>query len=177
MKTTETKNVTISEIIESLRKLQPDHELIESGTANDDTPEHYLDGLICEASRYITFFGLTPKYYEETINGHRTNSTELSDPDYNYAAIGIIPGIDLDQAINIVNCYLDLVDCSDSFTRQYVTEKLNNIQHNYSPDIITLAKQYDTFTDTDRGADDGTYDYAGTYVISILDALNIHLTK
>ena len=65
---------------------------------------------------------------------------------------------DIDEAIEVVNLYLS-----------YQEE-----------DIATYsdrARQYDEHTKPTRGADDGTFDYAGTFVISILSVLQAHFKK
>ena len=64
-----------------------------------------------------------------------------------------VPDIfDFDKAIEIVNLYL-----------AYVEDDI--------PTTSLEAMRYDAFTKPFRGADDGTFDYAGTFVISILTVL------
>lgn len=68
----------------------------------------------------------------------------------------------------------DTVEVSDAFDYDEAIEVVNLYLSYQDGDIATYsdrAKQYDDFTESSRGADDGTFDYAGTYVISILSVL------
>jgi len=65
--------------------------------------------------------------------------------------------IDFDEAIETVNKYLSWLD----------DEKIK---------LTKRAKAYNNFTKDSRGADDGTFDYAGTFVISILCVLQTHFS-
>ena len=65
--------------------------------------------------------------------------------------------LDFDEALEVVNEYFDNLDVEDYI---YTSHR---------------AKAYDEHTAPHRGADDGTYDYAGTYVISILCVLQEHM--
>ena len=64
---------------------------------------------------------------------------------------------DFDEALEVVNEYFDNLDVEDYIYTSY------------------RAKAYDEHTAPHRGADDGTYDYAGTYVIAILCVLQEHM--
>ncbi len=64
---------------------------------------------------------------------------------------------DVDRAIEVVNCYLDIVEEEDTSL--------------YTKSIISEAEDYNAYTRPHRGADDGTFDYAGTYVLAILDLI------
>ena len=59
----------------------------------------------------------------------------------------------------------------DAFDFEEALETVNQYFNHLDDDEAEYgerAKQYDEHTESARGADDGTYDYAGTYVISIL---------
>jgi len=65
----------------------------------------------------------------------------------------------------------DTVEVSDAFDYNDAIETVNLYLSYQEGDIATYsdkAKAYDQATKSSRGADDGTFDYAGTYVISIL---------
>lgn len=68
--------------------------------------------------------------------------------------------INFDQALDIVN--------------KYLTKQEEEIKDS---DCEKEVNEYDKFTKPKRGADDGTFDYAGTYVISILEILQIYLMR
>ena len=81
-----------------------------------------------------------------------TNALEFLEIDFdpNKHTISIAKDIDLAEALAVVNNYFDVVNEEKGAIH---TER---------------SKAYDDHTRDSRGADDGTFDYAGTYVISIL---------
>ncbi len=72
----------------------------------------------------------------------------------------IIPkGFDHVRATNIVNCYLEIVENDGE-------------QWNHEEEIQYQARLYDAHTFKHRGADDGTFDYAGSYMLEIFDMIS-----
>ena len=71
--------------------------------------------------------------------------------------------IDFEHSIKVVNTYLAIVE----------GEKIEGVPK----EIVNAAKEYDDHTRDHRGADDGTFDYAGTYVISILEVLRTYFNS
>jgi len=70
-----------------------------------------------------------------------------------------VPGhFNYKNALEVVTNYLEKMEKSDAKNEDY-SEEVN---------------RYDAYTAPHRGADDGTFDYAGTYVISILELLEKH---
>lgn len=72
--------------------------------------------------------------------------------------------LDIEEAIKIVNTYLDIVE----YYHEVKEEDIN---------IIKKAIKYDKHTKAKRGADDGTFDYAGSFVICILELIGNHNKK
>ena len=64
--------------------------------------------------------------------------------------------LDIDQALETVNQYLTDVEDESEWDESQETDN---------------SKAYNEFTKDNRGADDGTFDYAGTFVISILSVI------
>lgn len=77
-------------------------------------------------------------------------------------SISVPDEFDFDKAIETVNQYLQDVDELGDWGESQPTDDSN---------------EYNEYTKDSRGADDGTLDYAGTYVISILSVLQAHLNK
>jgi hypothetical protein len=83
--------------------------------------------------------------------------------DYNAQEIIVPDNFNAEETLQVICCYLDIVEGNDT--------------DDYASDIVAKAQAYDEFTVNYRGADDGTYDYAGTYVISILEAVNNYMKQ
>jgi len=84
--------------------------------------------------------------------------------------ISIPDKIDFEESINIVNAYLEIVEAvgvADIKGAIDVPEDIVEVD-DYIYRISKLAMRYDDHTRDSRGADDGTFDYAGTFVVSIL---------
>jgi hypothetical protein len=79
---------------------------------------------------------------------------EFFDIDYNSDddTLTVPEDFDYKEALSVVSNYFDSLD-------------------KVEPILSERAKAYDEHTKPHRGADDGTYDYAGTYVLSILDII------
>lgn len=112
-----------------------------------------------DAVHALEFFGITVEYSYPTpnYNPHRTPPS--------LAILSIPNNFDPIVASQVVSTYLDLVD-------DIPTDPDNQPP---SPVIIQQAHSYDIHTRPHRGADDGTYDYAGSYPLTIFDF--IHLTR
>ena len=87
-------------------------------------------------------------------------TVDTDDPSINNWVINIPDNFNIPQAIDIINEYLELVENTSTPTS-------TSLQ----------AIRYDKHTEPYRGADDGTFDYAGTYMLLILDALKNYTTK
>lgn len=75
----------------------------------------------------------------------------------------ILPdNFNVNDAIETVNGYFDMLDDEEGF--------YNGIS---SPTYAQKIRDYDNHTKPHRGADDGTYDYAGSYMIMILQCIKI----
>lgn len=79
--------------------------------------------------------------------------------EYGEDGLSVPEGFDTEQALSIIHCYLDIIDGDKKLAKRY------------GEDVYLKATQYEEYTRPHRGADDGTYDYAGTYVGIILGAL------
>ena len=84
------------------------------------------------------------------------NALEFFDIQVKDNILSIPDEFDFDRALAVVEAYLsfhedDVWDCD--------------------PDVKDEAINYDEATEASRGADDGTFDYCGTYVIDILTSL------
>ena len=114
-----------------------------------DLSKENLDAEHCEDHAYVEYLcgdaGATGAFDFFGIEYNEKQQT-LTIPD----------AFDFDVAIKIVNDYLEDVECDDPHTNP-------------------RAEAYDEWTADKRGADDGTFDYAGTFVISILCLLQTHL--
>jgi len=89
--------------------------------------------------------------------------------------VEVSDAFDYDEAINIVNVYLEIVEAdgerpADIVESVTIPDSIEE-REDYVHRIHKEAERYDDFTESSRGADDGTFDYAGTYVISILSIL------
>lgn len=82
------------------------------------------------------------------------------------------------HASKVIRTYLDIVDGNPIFITNHITDNdraildevfkyINIVTH----DEWDEAKSYDNHTSEHRGADDGTYDYAGSFVEGILAIL------
>lgn len=72
----------------------------------------------------------------------------------------------------IVSLYMGMMDGrSDAELAQIAKGQWPNLDADSIGDLITKAHLYDDFTRPFRGADDGTFDYCGTYMIEILSCL------
>lgn len=78
--------------------------------------------------------------------------------DYDTHEMTVPDNFDVDKAAEIISCYLELVDN-------------NPAQWDHETEIQHRAILYDVYTFEHRGADDGTYDYAGSFVLKILDVI------
>ena len=114
-----------------------------------DIPKDILDQEQCEDIAYF-------EYLCEESNA--VNALEffeiIWDPDKH--SISIPEAFDFEDAIKTVNDYLEYVE----------EDSVQEAEH-FNP----RSKLYDEHTESSRGADDGTFDYAGTFVISILCVL------
>lgn len=125
---------------------------------DDITDVDDIIGLIEEADAVhaLEFFGITVEYSYPTpnYNPHRTPPS--------LAILSIPNNFDPITSSQVVSTYLTIID-----------EEL--IPTDTPPVIVQQAHSYDEHTRPHRGADDGTYDYAGSYPLTIFDF--IHLTQ
>jgi len=123
------------------------------------------------------------EYFEYLVDeSNCVNALEFFELKYDAKkhTITIPEAFDYILAINIINQYLERVEANgehilptDSITiPERITEKEDYIYR-----VNQEAKRYDEHTYHSRGADDGTFDYAGTYMISILCVLLEHSKK
>ena len=140
--------------------------LNESNTTDNPYLDPYEDitdaddiiGLIEEADAVhaLEFFGITVEYsYPPNLayNPHRTPPS--------LAILSIPNNFDPIVASQVISTYLTIID------------DLPPVPD--TPLIITLqAYQYDEHTRPHRGADDGTYDYAGSYPLTIFDFIHLY---
>ena len=95
--------------------------------------------------------------------------------DENERTLSIPDSFNFEDALNIVNAYLEIVEADEHSVADIngAIEIPSNIieEEDYVYRISKEAMRYDEHTKPNRGADDGTYDYAGTFVISILSVL------
>lgn len=119
-----------------------------------------LIGLIQEADAVeaLSFFGITVKY----IYPPNLTPTELSHAHPTKAILSIPNNFDPIIASQVVSTYLTIIDDIDPPT-------------DTPPVIIIQARSYDKHTESRRGADDGTYDYAGSYPLTLFDMIHITL--
>ena len=99
------------------------------------------------------------EYFEYLIEeASGTNALEFFDITYDRDSkiLSIPEAFDSKRASDIVDCYF-----------AFVNENFEQVNE-YPIDIQDQAKEYDEFTQDSRGADDGTFDYAGTFVMSII---------
>ena len=68
--------------------------------------------------------------------------------------------VDLNEVLNVVSAYLCIQN-----------EEWSDLKKFYSTYEIIEAIKYDAHTRDFRGADDGTFDYAGTYVIDLVQSM------
>jgi len=140
-------------------------------TSNPYAPDPYEDitdaddiiGLIEEADAVhaLEFFGITVEYSYPTTNynPHRTPPS--------LAILSIPNNFDPITSSQVVSTYLDIVDD--------IPPDPDNQPP--SPVIIQQAYSYDEHTRPHRGADDGTYDYAGSYPLTIFDFIQLYLNS
>lgn len=76
--------------------------------------------------------------------------------------LNILDDLDIPDAINIISAYLNIVEDN---------------QQQIRPSTFASAVKYDEHTEPYRGADDGTFDYAGTYMLIILEAIQQYHTS
>ena len=90
-----------------------------------------------------------------------TGAFEFFEIDYDAAAetISILDTFDIQEAIEVVERYFEHVNEDEDTYKAYNQTDIR-------------AKAYDEHTESLRGADDGTFDYAGTFVMSILSVLH-----
>ena len=90
-----------------------------------------------------------------------TNALEFFDIEYNRDSkiLSIPDDFDSNKASDIVNCYFAFVNENSEEVDAFAIE------------IQDQAKEYDEYTRDSRGADDGTFDYAGTFVMSIIEVI------
>jgi len=69
---------------------------------------------------------------------------------------------DVQEALEVVSDYLTFQEDLSDWNEAEASDRVN---------------AYNSHTEPRRGADDGTFDYAGTYVISILSIIKACLTK
>lgn len=87
--------------------------------------------------------------------GITTNDIILNIPD----------DLNIPDAINIINAYLNIVEDNQQQIRLLTIP------------VFASAVKYDEHTEPYRGADDGTFDYAGTYMLIILEAIQQYHTS
>lgn len=102
-----------------------------------------LIGIIEEADgcHSLDFFGIT---------------VDTTQDDY---ILNIPDDLDIQNAINIISAYLNIVEDNQQRIRLLTIP------------VFASAVKYDEHTEPYRGADDGTFDYAGTYMLIILEAI------
>ena len=144
--------------------------LNESNTWPDNpyAPDPYEDitdvddiiGLIEEADAVhaLEFFGITTEYSYPTpnYNPHRTPPS--------LAILSIPNNFDPIVASQVVSTYLTIIDDLPPVPDTPLV-------------IILQAHSYDIHTRPHRGADDGTYDYAGSYPLTIFDYIQLYLNS
>jgi hypothetical protein len=158
---TETVTLTRSDLDSIVRKITDEHGIkswIHDSAYGPDPTETALS-VLSESSDFITFFDVHLDIDNCTLTFPRN--------------------IDPDHIDNVVGCYLELLE-----TDIHIDEKLNvaandELKTKYTPETIRLARKYDDYTKPTRGADDGTYDYAGSFIsvlVEILKTWKIHET-
>ena len=78
---------------------------------------------------------------------------------WNGSELEFADDINCDEILDVLACYLDMQNDND------IT--------GYADHIINMATRYDVHTIGSRGADDGTFDYCGTYVEEIVDFIKV----
>lgn len=127
-----------------------------------------------DAVHALEFFGITVEYSYPTpnYNPHRTPPS--------LAILSIPNNFDPIVASRVVSRYLDIVEYdtspipSPTPTPETTPQSLLD-DPDFNQVINLQAHQYNVHTYPHRGADDGTFDYAGSYPLTIFDF--IHLTR
>ena len=127
--------------MDELKKALSDDEIENPKQALDEIESCISESELCKS---LEFFGLKYNYRLKTLTAPQDFKIE--------------------QAVEIIDCYLDIVEwCEDS----------EQTLKNHKDETIKQAKAYDDFTIEHRGADDGTFDYAGTYMYSLFDMMKL----
>ena len=111
-----------------------------------DISQEILTGEHIEDTEYLNYL---------CAESQGVKALEFFDITYKEGEITLPRAFDFKKALTIVGDYFDWAN----------DEKV----------LYGEARKYNAYTKPHRGADDGTFDYAGTYVISILTVLMEHL--